>query len=151
MFLNIIIGVAIIAVTVTIQALGTVFWVKKIDKYHQDVKPEGFGIKNMHLLITTAFFLMILIFVEASIWALVYYIHPQITEFETFEQAIYFSIVTFTTLGYGDITMGPLNRMLSSLEAINGGLLIGWSTAFMFVIVQQIIISSRNIDNKKMD
>jgi voltage-gated potassium channel Kch len=61
---------------------------------------------------------------------------PGITEFDTIEKAIYFSLVTFTTLGYGDITISSANRILAGLEAINGILLIGWSTAYMFSVVQ---------------
>lgn len=45
--------------------------------------------------------------------------------------------VTFTTLGYGDIVLGPEWRLLSGIEAINGIVLFGWSTAFLFAIVQR--------------
>jgi hypothetical protein len=55
----------------------------------------------------------------------------------TFEEAIYFSFVTFTTLGYGDITLPEIWRILSGFEALNGVLLIGWSTAMLFAVVQR--------------
>ncbi len=67
---------------------------------------------------------------------------PGISEFETFEKAMYFSLVTFTTLGYGEITIGSANRILAGLEAINGITLIGWSTAFMFAIFQELLKKS---------
>ena len=55
-----------------------------------------------------------------------------------YERAVYFSIVTFTTLGYGDITL-PYEewRILSGVEALNGILLFGWTTAFLFAVVQR--------------
>jgi voltage-gated potassium channel Kch len=71
---------------------------------------------------------------------------PGITEFETFEKSMYFSLVTFTTLGYGEITIASANRILAGLEAINGIILIGWSTAFMFAIFQELI--RKSVKNK---
>ena len=55
----------------------------------------------------------------------------------TAEEAAYFSFVTFTTLGYGDITLPYPIRLMSGIEAINGILLVGWSTALLFAVVQR--------------
>ncbi|NEV64353.1 ion channel [Thiorhodococcus minor] len=47
-------------------------------------------------------------------------------------------MVTFTTLGYGDVT--PVEhdwRLLSGIEALIGVVLIGWTTALLFLIVQR--------------
>jgi voltage-gated potassium channel Kch len=101
-----------------------------------------------------ALFLLLLHFVEAGIYALTYYILPGITEFQTFEKAMYFSLVTFTTLGYGEIIISSSSRILAGFEAINGILLIGWSTAFMFAIVQFIwkrtsVIRDISVNKKK--
>ena len=84
-------------------------------------------------------FLISLHLVQASIWALLYLLLPGVTEFQTFEKAVYFSLVTFTTLGYGEITIESGNRILAGLEAVNGIILIGWSTAFMFFVYQEIL------------
>lgn len=56
----------------------------------------------------------------------------------TLEEAAYFSMETFTTLGYGDITLDKDWRLLSSFEAANGLLMFGWSTALIFAAVQWI-------------
>jgi hypothetical protein len=58
--------------------------------------------------------------------------------FSSFSEAWYFSMVTFTTLGYGELTLSGNWRLLSGIEAINGIMLIGWSTAMMFSLIQQI-------------
>ena len=58
--------------------------------------------------------------------------------FEALEPALYFAIVTFTTLGYGDIVLGPEWRLLGAVMAANGTIIIGWTTALVFVAVQRI-------------
>ena len=66
--------------------------------------------------------------IEVWLWAGAYFATGAVP---SFEDALYFSTVTFSTLGYGDITLSPEWRLFSSLEAVNGFLLIGWSTAFL--------------------
>ncbi len=138
MFVNIIIGLIIIGITVTIQGYGTNYWLNHIENNYKSLSTISFSKKNVRLLIFTAFFLLLLHFIQSGIWAFTYYFLPGVTEFDTIEKAMYFSLVTFSTLGYGDITISPTNRILSGFEAINGILLIGWSTAFMFSVVQYI-------------
>jgi len=144
MLVNIIIGLIIIGITVSIQGYGTHFWLVHINKKYKPLSEKKFEKKTVQLLISTAFFLLLLHFIQAGIWAFAYFTLPGITEFESLEKAIYFSLVTFTTLGYGDITISSTNRILSGFEAINGILLIGWSTAYMFSVVQYIYKRSHN-------
>ena len=49
----------------------------------------------------------------------------------------YFSFVTFTTVGYGDMTLHGCWQLLSVGEAINGVLMAGWSTAQLVYVVQR--------------
>ena len=142
MLLNIIVGLIVIGLTVIIQGYGTMFWVSKYDKERSLLDEKKFKKQGTRLMISTAIFLISIHLVQAAIWALVYMLLPGITEFETFEKSIYFSLVTFTTLGYGEITIASGNRILAGLEAINGITLIGWSTAVMFAIFQQLIKKS---------
>jgi voltage-gated potassium channel len=55
-----------------------------------------------------------------------------------FSDSLHFATVTYTTLGYGDITLGQSYRMLSGVEAANGFILFGWTTAFIFEIISRI-------------
>ena len=55
----------------------------------------------------------------------------------SFENCLYFSAETYTSLGFGDITpAGPL-RLLSGVEALNGLLLIGWSASFTYISMER--------------
>jgi len=66
--------------------------------------------------------------IEVWTWAAVYL---ELGILPSFEEALYFSTVTFSTVGYGDIVPPPGWRLLCALEGINGFLLIGWSTAYL--------------------
>jgi len=139
MLLNIFIGVCIICLTIIIQAYGTRYWLNHILKNKPQKSLLGFDRNAVKLLITTALFLLTLNFIEAIVWGFAYYILPGITEFQTLEKAIYFSLVTFTTLGYGEITISSSNRILAGFEAMSGVLLLGWTTAMMFSVIQFIV------------
>lgn len=57
----------------------------------------------------------------------------------TLEQALYFSTTTYSTLGEGGAVLPEGWRVLGALEAINGMLLIGWSTAFLFQMLHHLM------------
>jgi hypothetical protein len=54
------------------------------------------------------------------------------------EPALYFSTVSFTSLGYGDIVLGPDWRIIGAIEAANGLILFGWSTAFLISLMGKL-------------
>jgi hypothetical protein len=70
-------------------------------------------------------------------WAMVFMV---VGEFRDSAIAFYHSAVNYATLGYGDIVMSPRWRLLGPLEAVNGTLAFGWSTA---VIVTAVIRLTR--------
>ena len=80
------------------------------------------------MLVLTAVMLMLVLgnLLQAALWALTF---MALGEFEVFELAFYHSLVNFATLGYGDIVMSPQWRLLGPIQAINGVLMIGISTA----------------------
>jgi len=74
-------------------------------------------------------------FLEVLVWAFTYL---SLGAIQGIEKAIYFSMVTYTTLGYGEIVFDEQWRLLASFEAANGILLFGWSTAVILAAVQRI-------------
>jgi len=59
--------------------------------------------------------------------------------FESFETRLYFAVVAFTTLGFGDITLPQEWRLLSGICSANGLLLFGLSTAFLIDFFRQLL------------
>jgi hypothetical protein len=74
--------------------------------------------------------------IEIAMWALVFMICGEFQEFGT---AFYHSAVNYSTLGYGDIIMSPSWRLLGPLEAADGSLMFGVSTAMIFAVIQRLI------------
>jgi hypothetical protein len=74
--------------------------------------------------------------VEIGLWALVF---DLCGEFLNFAASFYHSAVNYTTLGYGDIVMSVRWRLLGPLEAADGMLMFGLSTAMIFAVVQRLI------------
>lgn len=79
---------------------------------------------------TTLVFLAILFAhtVQLYLWAGIFWL---IGAIPTFSEAIYFSLVTYTTLGYGDIVLGTQFRIFGAMESITGVLMFGITTAFL--------------------
>ena len=73
---------------------------------------------------------------QVSIWALLFVL---LGEFDRIEPALYYSAVNFSTLGYGDIVMSERWRLLGPLEAFNGILMFGVSTALMTATVNYVL------------
>jgi hypothetical protein len=92
---------------------------------------KGVAVMMLVTLITAATHLF-----EIALWAIVYLLCGEMTTFET---AFYFSAENYTALGYGDIVLSAQWRLLGPLEAINGLLLFGLSTAVMFAVLNRLI------------
>jgi len=73
---------------------------------------------------------------EIALWALVFLICGEFTAFGT---AFDHSAVNYTTLGYGNVVMSPAWRLMGPLEAADGMLMFGVTTAMIFAVIQRLI------------
>ena len=73
---------------------------------------------------------------QIALWAVIFL---ACAETSTFDQAFYVSAENYTALGYGDIILSERWRLLGPLEAINGLLLFGLSTAVLFAVMSHLI------------
>ncbi len=136
MLILVLTAASLVAAAVAIHAVGTTYWVQYLSRRFSS--PDGFfkAGKALPAVTSTAVVLMMLHLVEVVLWALAYLVVLPGDHLDTFEKAAYFSVVTFTTLGYGDITLLDHDwRLLSGIEALDGILLVGWTTALLFVVI----------------
>ena len=84
------------------------------------------------MLIGVAGWTLLLHLLEISLWALFYTWKQSLPDLDS---AFYFSAVTYTTTGYGDLVLPQPWRLVGAVEALTGILMCGWSTAFFFAVV----------------
>ena len=134
MTLQIILGSVMVIVTTIIQSAFTVAGVRGLRRRVSQEFTKSLW-RSPLMLALFVLWLFLATILEAWTWALLYLALGAVT---TLEEAAYFSMETFTTLGYGDITLDKNWRLLSSFEGANGLLMFGWSTALVFAAIQWI-------------
>ena len=136
LFNQLIVGGCMIALTVAIQAIALDFIIHKA-KPVEDYLRRRLAIWKpvlSSLIVVTVFCVHI---IQIWLWAILY-LQLEAVPIHTFSEALYFSTVTFSTVGYGDITLSQDARMLSAIEASNGFLSFGWTTAFIFEVISKL-------------
>ncbi|UWR09009.1 potassium channel family protein [Ruegeria sp. B32] len=73
--------------------------------------------------------------IQVWIWAIVWVMGDVLPDWNS---ALYFSLVTFTTLGYGDIVLGEGLRIFGAFASVTGLLAFGLSTAFMVALMTRV-------------
>jgi len=109
-------------------------WISKLAGLRSlDHKPR---LRTIALL---AFGVLIIVFahtVQVWTWA---FVLLAISELPDLVTSFYFATVTYTTLGYGDVILGPESRIVATFCAITGLLTFGISTAFLIGILSRIL------------
>jgi len=96
------------------------------------------------VMMTVAFGLFALHTVEIWSWALAF---RGLDILDSWEEALYFSTTTYVTIGYGDVVLPHGSRLLGAIEGANGIILLGWSTAFFFNIVDRMKLLERQFED----
>jgi voltage-gated potassium channel Kch len=134
----------LIAATIVIQALfmsmglRTFRWVEGHRSMVMARTPTS-------VIVIWVLFLIIPIILDVILWAIFYYTQDALP---SFEESLYFSTVTFTTVGYGDIVLSSAWRQLATFEAMNGWVIFGWATALIVAVVQRLYfpVNARRAD-----
>ncbi|MDP5054306.1 MAG: ion channel [Congregibacter sp.] len=125
MFLNLMLGVATMALCLALQiALLTralLYYAR-----HQSELDQASYFSTMAILSGVMLLLMFGNLGQVAIWAALFQF---LGEFSDYNTAFYHSAVNFSTLGYGDLVMSESRRLLGPIQAINGVLMVGMSTA----------------------
>lgn len=127
MLANLALGTAVISATVVIHTLGLMTVTHLIGYLTDRFRMHGRRSRIVAML-TVVIGTFGLLTVQVWLWAIAYYLLHVVDDFDT---ALYFSTVTFSTIGYGDVVPAHGWRLFCALEGIDGFLLIGWSTAYL--------------------
>ena len=91
--------------------------------------------RPLPLLLTATIGIVLIHTVEIWVYAAVYL---GLRAFPHFEQALYYSTVTYASIGYGDVLMPQAWRILGAIEGGVGVVMLGWSTAFLVSLLTQM-------------
>lgn len=135
MLTEIAIAAAIVSICLVIHLAGILLmagWLLRRREYLERIASR----RRFAMLIVMLFAaIMLLHLIQTSLWAVFYYSQSLFSDFET---SLYFSMVSFTTIGYGDVLLPRKWRLLGVIEGFSGVLLCGISTAFIFAVINAI-------------
>ncbi len=134
MHFNILITACLIVVTTAIHAGAMMLTMQAIQKYEGKVSKRS-PLRHINWISGIVILLFLASLLEVLVWASTYL---ALNAIEGFERALYFSMVTYTTLGYGDIVLAEGWRLLGSFEAAIGIIMFGWTTAIVIAAVTRI-------------
>ena len=128
MLISLFVGSCVIAGCVFIQILGVIELSNRVSQLSRLWSNIRIHYKKMWLMVATVLGIFLIHAFQIWIWALTYWAVKALPDFQ---MSLYFSTVTFSTLGYGDIILSQNWRILGALEGIAGFIHIGWSTAYL--------------------
>lgn len=127
--------------TVLFHVAGLVYLASLLRSFGATLEQWPTKISNMFLFAVTVLVIIAIHTVEAWGWATLYI---YVGEFVELSEALYFSVVTSTTLGYGDVTLSDRWQLLGTFEAMGGLILFGASTAFLLGLMRRLFEETPN-------
>lgn len=134
MFANLLLGLPMMVLCLMLQTLLIVVAIRYYNRNHMHKQHVSLW-SSMVAINSVMLLLVIGNLGQIALWALLF---GFLGEFQAFSAAFYHSAVNFGSLGYGDIVMSDKYKLLGALEAINGVLMIGVSTAALMATFQNV-------------
>ena len=133
MLYNLFVSGWLVAGCVVIHAIGVMTMFRWLERTRAVADPRFWP--PIWLLIRLAAWLIFMHLLEISLWAMCYRWGGAMPDSHS---AFYFSSVTYTTVGYGDLVLPHNWRLLGGIEALTGILMCGWSTGFFYRVVDRM-------------
>ena len=132
------VGTGAVLCTILVHALALGATVNYF-RHERKLGRAGAGVWiDLTIVVQTMFIAFMAHLIEIALWARLFVFCG---EFQEFGPAYYHSAVNYTTLGYGDVVMSPAWRLLGPLEAADGALMFGVSTAMIFAVTTRLILT----------
>lgn len=121
--------IILINLTVIIHSTWMFFVLKVINLHVESVIRIVF--RNIGIIMTALFAHLL----EASLFAVFYRVVGAFSDWNT---SFYFSLVSYATVGYGDVTLPEHWRLIGGIEGLIGALMVGWSVAVLVAVLQRL-------------
>ena len=135
MMMQLLLGSALMLVTLTVA--GAAVWIMELmlARFHDWLAAPPHHLKLIGAMMLAALSALAIVTVDVWIWALAF---VGLDVFDDLEHAIYFSLVSFTTLGYGDVLLPKEWRLLGGMAAANGLVKFGLLTAMLVELLRHL-------------
>jgi len=137
---QLLVALGLVSITVLVHAIGTAYLVRRQGD-HRSENAMGPGAALFLLRLVAA--LLLLHVSEVLLWALAY---AMLSLFPDFETSLYYSLMSYTTVGYGDVAPLKAWRLLGPLESTVGVLMLGLSTAVIVTAMQRRSAAWRDVE-----
>ena len=137
---QLILGTGLIVLTAVVAALSWWGFEAFLVRTHDWVVRAPHGPKLVMVLCIAMLWTVVMFTVAVWIWAVGFLV---LDIFQTMEAAVYFALVAFTTLGFGDVLLPVEWRLLSGLAAANGLLMFGLLTAILVETLRETRMRQR--------
>ncbi len=148
MFIQIAVGTGLLVTNITLAAVAAMLMEVAFEYAHGWLVREPHRPKLVVLLAGVSIWVLGVVTAGVWIWAAAYY---ALGVFATLEEAVYFSLVVYTTLGFGDVLLHPEWRLLAGMEAANGLLTFGLLTALLIEALRQVRLGQVEHRRKRGD
>jgi hypothetical protein len=138
MYLALLVGIAVMLASLLLFSIAIALIVNLMARVLQTGYVGQSFLKNVVIMIAVTFIVAAAHYIQIALWAATLLALGEMSSFET---AFYFSAENYTALGYGDLVLSDRWRLLGPVEAINGLLLFGLSTAAMFAVLSRLVSS----------
>jgi len=129
-------GIVVVLCTILIHALALAATVTLVRREQRIGHTGKSFVSDLAIVVAAILIAFSAHLIEMAAWAGLFVICG---EFTAFGAAFDHSAVNYTTLGYGDVVMTPSWKLLGPLEAADGMLLFGVTTAMIFAVIQRLV------------
>jgi hypothetical protein len=136
MLRNLLIGLPFMLLCLTLQSTVTFWSIRSYARQSSRMAPGSGVMAQIRPLLLVMIAMTLVNFLQILIWGVLFI---GLGEFNAVYDAIYHSAVNFTSLGYGDVVMSARWKLMGPLEAVNGILMLGMTSAALVAIMQHLL------------
>jgi hypothetical protein len=128
-------GLLLIMMTVVVHATGVLILLWIMFQRQPEAERRFNFMRNTARVAMVVVALLVVHMAEIALWALYYQARGCLPDFPT---ALFFSLVSYSTVGYGDVSLSREWRLLGGVEALTGTLMVSWSTVLLLGLLHWI-------------
>lgn len=146
MFLQIALGTVLMLMSIIVAGGAFLFLETFLMRSQKWLSREPHQPKLLLVMVVTVVWILGMVTAGVWIWAIALWL---LGIFITIEASVYFSLVAFTTLGFGDILLPQNWRLLGGMAAANGLLNMGLLTAMMVEVLRFVRVGQLEVKKQK--